>query len=844
MSKFYTHVHRHKANILVRGYRDGEPFSEKVRYEPYLFVPTKKNSVYKSLKGSPVEKVQFSSMYEAREFLSKYDNVSGMPVYGLTNFLYAYINDEYNDVIDYEVDMIRVGVIDIEVGVDETSGFPNVMKPAQMVTAITIYHRDMFYVFGMGEYTPTDKNIIYKRYETEQAMLTGFVSLWRALDLDIVTGWNISGFDIPYLVNRIRLLLGHGMANQLSPWGIIEERTFELFGKEQTSYELVGMSVLDYLDLYKKFSYTPQESYRLDYIANYELGVGKLSYDEYDGLFDLYRKNFQKFIEYNVIDVLRVKQLDDKLQFIEMVMATAYDGRVNFIDTFTSVKMWDVIIHNYLLRHNIVVDPHEHKERDRQIAGGHVKDPQIGMHHWVMVFDLKSLYPHLMMQYNIGPDTFHGYITDTSVEKILGGQISQDTELREFLIHENLAMCASGFAFKKDTKSFLNALMESMYNDRAEYKKKMLDGKKELERLKACNASPEEIVKIENHISKYKNFQLVKKIQLNSVYGALGNPGFRWYDPRYAESITLSGQLAIRWVEKKINEYLNKILETNGVDYVIAIDTDSIHVNFAPLVEKAGKKSWTTVETVKWLDKIGSTVIQPLLDTWYQELADMMNAYAQKMDMKREAIANKGIWTGKKHYILNVYDNEGVTYHEPQLKIMGIEAVRSSTPSSCRSNIKDALDVIMNKGKEETFQFIDGFHDKFLKLPFDEVAFPRSVSEIDKWRDNSDGYTKGTPIHVKAALNYNKMLTRLGLENRHRRIEQGTKIKFVYLQMPNPTHDTVIAAPDSLPDKMGIDQYIDREKQFQKAFIEPLRTILDAIGWDIEKKATLDDFFT
>lgn len=842
---FYTHVHRHRDKILIRGYKDGQPYASKETYSPYLFRRTKNNTPYRTLYGVPVEKVHFDSMYEARDYVKRYEGVDGMTVYGLTNFLYAYINDQFSGDVEYDPSVIKVGTIDIEVGVDESSGFPDVMNPSQVVTAITIYFDNWFYVYGCGEYIPHQNNVSYFKCQDESQLLKEFLTKWRELDFDIVTGWNVAGFDIPYLVNRIKKVLGDESSSRLSPWGLIESREFEQYGRKQVNYDLVGTAVLDYLDLYRKFSYTPQESYRLDHIANYELGVGKLDYSEYESLFGLYRENFQKFIEYNVTDVLRVKQLDDKLKFIEMVMAIAYDGKVNYLDTFTSVKMWDIIIHNYLLKKNIVLEPLQVKERDRQIAGGHVKDPQIGMHEWVVSFDLNSLYPMLIQQYNIGPDTFFGHVIDANVDKILDGQFN-DSNLQSFIHENNISLCASGYGFKKNKKSFLNDLMEQMYNDRAAYKKKMIEWKQEFERLCAENAPDRDIQNAINNVAKYKNYQLCKKVQLNSVYGSLGNPGFRWYDPKYAESITLSGQLSIRWIEKKFNEYFNRILQTKDVDYIIAIDTDSIYLNLGDFVKKFAKPNWDNQKTVNWVDKICTEKLEPMIDGWYQELADLVNAYNQKMKMKRECIANKGIWTGKKHYILNVYNNEGVAYNEPQLKIMGIEAVRSSTPSSCRINIKKALNVIMNQDESSTQKFIETFREQFMQLPFEEVAFPRSVSDISKWlvKPSHYEYKLGTPIHVKAALNYNKMVVKKGLDKRYTPITDGTKIKFAYLKMPNPSTDTVIGAPDVLPKGLGMDDFINYNMQFDKSFVEPLKTILDAVGWEVEKKNTLESFFT
>lgn len=847
---FYTSVHRHKNSILVRGYKDGQRYQDKVAYEPYVFVTTRKETPYRTLFGQPVEKVTFDSMYDARDYTKRYEDVHGFDIYGLTNYVYPYIRDEFPGEIEYDPDLLSITNLDIEVEVDESSGFPNVLNPQQRVNAITLYSRGTYYTFGMGDYDNDEEDVIYTKCADEHTLLSRFVTLWDSLDIDVVTGWNCEGFDIPYLVNRIKRICGEETALRLSPWRLLEERTFEAFGKEQIVYTPVGLSVIDYLQLYKKFSYTPQESYRLDHIANYELGIGKLDYSEYDSLFDLYRKNHQKFIKYNITDVRRVVQLDEKLKFIEMVLALAYNGKVNFLDTFTSVKMWDVIIHNYLLDRNIVVEPHKRQERERQIAGGHVKSPQIGMHKWVVSFDLNSLYPHLIMQYNIGPDTIRDYAADVTVDSILEGAFSQE-KLREYMNEHDVAIAATGWSFTRSFKGFLAQLMSQMYDDRAKYKKLMLEAKQEVERIEAEIKLKGEVHELKvrlkqatNSVAKYKNFQQAKKIQLNSVYGAMGNPGFRWYDPRYAESITLSGQLSIRWMENKLNKYLNKVNGTENVDYIIAIDTDSMYLNMDKFVEKF-MPGRPTKEIVAWLDKVCAQKLEPLIDSYYDELAVYVNAYEQKMKMKREAIADKGIWTGKKHYILNVYNNEGVSYEEPELKIMGIEAVRSSTPSACRDNIKKALRVIMDRTEEETLQFIENFRAEFSKLPFEEVAFPRSVSDIEKWQGiGKEQYKKGTPIQVKASIVYNRMIEEKGIANRYRKINSGEKIKFAYLRMPNPARDTVVAAPEQLPEALGLNDYIDYNTQFDKSFIEPLRSILDAVGWKVERRGTLDEFFS
>jgi DNA polymerase elongation subunit (family B) len=374
--------------------------------------------------------------------------------------------------------------------------------------------------------------------------------------------------------------------------------------------------------------------------------------------------------------------------------------------------------------------------------------------------------------------------------------------------------------------------MEKMYNDRVVYKEKMLQAKKDYEATK-----DPECVKL---IARYHNMQLAKKIQLNSAYGALGNEFFRWFSFNNAEAITTSGQLSIRWIEKKINAFLGRMLKTDE-DYVIASDTDSIYVNFGPLVEKVLKDK-TDQEIVRALDEFVEAKIQPYIDNCYQELADMMNAREQKMKMKRETIANKGIWKAKKMYILNAWNVEGVQYDKPQLKIQGIEAVRSSTPAICRVAIKKGLELIMNKDEIDLQRFVLEFKNEYYSLPFEQIASPSGIKGIEKYRSSSSIFIDGTPMHVKAALMFNQLIKKNGLKNIEP-IKNGDKIKVVYLKTPNPIHNNAIASPDVLPHEFGLDKYIDREKKFFKTFLDPLNNITNTIGWNTEKKVTLDSYF-
>ena len=842
MSKFYTNVYLHFNNILLRGYENGQRIRETIPCKPYIFVQNNNhNNVdeieFRTLKGKTVKRIDFDSPKDARDFVKQHGEISNFEIYGMTNFVYPFINDYYTGEIDYDPKIISKVNIDIEVAADQ--GFPNIETADKEITAITMKKDDLYVVLGCGDFVNNNEKVKYIKCKDEETLLIKFLDVWRSkwFQPDVVTGWNVDFFDIPYIVNRIRRILGENMAKTLSPWGILEERVVENNGMFNKVYIPVGISILDYLQLYRKFTFTNQESYRLDHIANIELGERKLDYSEYESLFDLYKKNYQLFIEYNIKDVDLVDRLDDKLKLIEQVYAIAYDGKVNFSDAFTSVRMWDVIIHNYLINQRIVIPQNKKTSKTEQIIGAYVKDPQLGMHKWVVSFDLNSLYPHLIMQYNISPETYAGKIdsinAESGLDKILNGYLT-DEIIHKKMIDNNVTISASGCMFDRDYQGFLPKLMEKMYNDRVVYKDRMIEAKKAQEQ-NPCD----ENVKL---IARNHNMQLAKKIQLNSAYGALSNEYFRWYDDKLAESITLSGQLSIKWIEKRMNDYMNKLLKTTNFDYVIASDTDSLYVNMGPLVEKMIDET-DEIKVVKILDQFCEEKIQSYIDKCYQDLAEYVNAFSQKMAMKREAIASKGIWTAKKRYILNVWNNEGVQYHEPKLKMMGIEAVRSSTPMACRNYIKKAMEVIMTKTEDDMIKFIEDSRFEFKKLSFEDVAFPRGCKNLTKWSDVRDIYKSGTPIHVRAALTYNNLLKKENLASRYPLIQDGDKIKFCYMKLPNPIRENVIACQNSLPKQLNLDKYIDYDLQYTKSFVEPIKTILDAIGWQIEKVNTLDQFW-
>ena len=831
MSDFYTSVCLLGDDILIRGYEHGSPVQYREKSRPTLFlVPQaqQKTSKYRTLDGRYAFPKQFDGAREAREFIKQYEGASGLEVHGYERFVYQHIAQKWKGEIDYDMSQMKIWTIDIEVACE--NGFPDVQASAEEMLCITMknFNTKETITWGTREFVPP-KGIEYRVFWTEQEMLQDFHSWWNQNTPDIITGWNNNLYDIPYICRRIERVLGEKWKKSLSPWNRVIDREIRIQGRTNIAYEITGVAILDYLDLYKKFTYTNQESYRLDHIAMVELGDKKLDHSEFENFKDFYTSDWQRFVEYNIHDVNLVDSLEDKMKLIELAVTMAYDAKVNLEDVYSQVRMWDTLIYNDLKGRNIVVPPRITTKKDDKYAGAYVKEPIPGSYDWVVSFDLNSLYPHLIMQYNISPETLlderHPTVT---VDKILNEEVTFDGDG---------CVCANGAQYRKDIHGFLPEMMQRIYDERTIYKKRMLAAKQSLEN----STSPAESKALQKDVSKFNNIQMARKIQLNSAYGAIGNQYFRYYNLANAEAITLSGQVSIRWIENKMNAYLNKVLQTKDDDYVIASDTDSIYLNLGPFVHKVFKGREASDESiVRFLDKVCEVEFEKYIRNSYEALASYVNAYEQKMFMKRENIANRGIWTAKKRYILNVFDSEGVRYKTPKLKVNGIEAVKSSTPAPCRTAIKDALKVIMNGTEDQLQKFIANFRDQFESMPVEDIAFPRGCNNVAKNSSPSTIYGKGCPMHVRGALLYNFYIKKRKLTHKYPIIQEGEKIKYVMLRTPNKINENVISFFQTLPTEFGLDKSIDYDLQFKKSFLDPLTVILDTIGWKPEKQNTLE----
>jgi len=830
---FYTNVIRHWDELKVRGFDDrGRRFEQEVKFKPSIYLSSNTSGKpMKDIRGRTVYEKKFKSMREAHDYRKQYADVEGVEIHGMEDPIIQFIAEAFPGTIKYDLTLPRVLSIDIECASED--GFPSIEKANEAVLLISLVDRSSLAVrvFTCKPFKATDHSpfkIEVAQFEDEYHLLRGFINFWSSNYPDIVTGWNSNFFDMIYLKRRIDRIIGSDVASKLSPYGKIDEKQVTMGNKTQHRLELGGVALIDYLDLYKKYTYITQESYKLDHIASVELNENKLDHSEYESFKEFYDKGWDKFCNYNIHDAILVHKLEAKMKLLETLMTMAYTGKCNYEDVFRQTKLWDSLIHSHLLEKGVVVPPKK-RSMGATYEGAYVKSPQLGMHKDVASFDLQSLYPHLMMGYNISPDTIvDGKRANVSVDSLLT-QVDPDDGYR---YEKNLSLTANGVYYRKDTRGFLADLMDQLYNMRSTAKKEMLKITQDYEKT-----GNQDLVK---DISRLNNLQLAAKIVLNNAYGAIGNAGFRYYDIRIAEGITLSGQLSIRWIERELNDFLNKALNTKDVDYVIAIDTDSCYLRLESVMNKICNDKESRIDT---MDRFCKEVLQPVIDKGYDKLAKFMNAYEQKMIMKREALADKGIWTAKKRYVLRVYDNEGVRYKEPKIKATGLEIVRSSTPQLVRNLLKKGVEVIMESDKDTLMAFIDECREKFEVSPIEAISFSRGLNGTSQYTGKNTIYTKGTPIQVRGALLHNYHLEKMGLSHKYQPLQDGDKIKFVYLRKPNPIHEDVISFSGTLPKEFNLDQYVDYDMMFEKTFLSALQSITTPIGWNLTQTSSLEDFF-
>ncbi len=834
---FYTSVELLSNRICYRGYNnDGKPITFKYEFEPKLFLPSRKNKStgWKTMSGLDVEPIHFDSPSHMRNWVKEREEIHNFEYYGCDRVIMQFIQDKFPDNITFNRNLVNVVNLDIEVHSED--GFPNPDEAAHPIVAITAKssRSTVYHVWGLKDYDSSKSphkhlSIAYHKCENEYELLSKFLGWWTNDYPDIITGWNVRFFDIPYIINRIKKIGTEDAVKRLSPFNFINYKQVQFQSRNLDSYIIYGVSQMDYFDLFQKFGYTygAQESYKLDHIAYVVLGEKKMSYDEYGSLRNLYNENHQLYIDYNIKDVELVDRMDNKLDLINLGMAIAYRAGTNFAEVFGTTAVWDSIVYRKLTLQNVVIPAQRNKESSAaKFAGGYVKEVKSGLYEWVVSFDYNSLYPNIIAQWNMSPETLVKAptmvlpSTPTEYLNVDIGDISKS----------GCSVAANGAMFSNEKQGVLPSIVVEYYAERKEVQAHLKEAKKKYEKGKTAE--------LEREIAQLENRQMAIKILLNSLFGATGNKWYRYFDLKVAEGITLTGQFAIKWAERTINAELNKLLETKDKDYVIAIDTDSLYVTFAPMIEK-----FKPADPVAFLDKACRDHFGKIFDESLAVMGKKMNCFDNRLMFKREVIADRAIWQEKKRYILNVHNNEGIQYEVPKLKIMGVEAIKSSTPEIARGWMRELFPILMSGDEAKTQAFINNCREKFKALKPEEISAPRGASDVQKFVDRHIVYKKGTPIHVRGAILYNNLIDELKLGSQYEKIHDGEKVKYTYLRMPNPIKENVIAFNNYLPPEFNLHRYIDYDTQFEKAFLDPITSILNAIGWNIKASANLEDFF-
>lgn len=834
MSEFYTDVRQWGNHILYRGIKNGKHILARVPFGPTLYTRTnnpKVTSEWRSLYGEELVPFDFASIKEAREFLDKHDDIENFKIHGMTDYQYQYISKEFPNEISYDINQMRICFLDIEVISDD--GFPDIQSASSPVVLIATHDKTSgkTVVYGTKSYNKNlDDTFEYRIFRDEVALLREFILEWQQKYPDIISGWNTDQFDFPYLINRITRILDEDWAKKLSPFGIIKSRTMEIRGREVQTYDIVGINQIDYLDAYKKFgTYSAKESYALGFIAQEELGVSKLEIEGSESFSDSYENFFDLFVKYNALDAQLVNKLDDKMKLLDLIVSVSYLVKCNFKDVFGPVKTWDVFIFNHLLKKKVAVPPRSSKSSG-EFEGAWVKDVVPNMYGWTMSFDFASLYPTIIRQWNVSPETL---VKDRYETMCANDVIVATGPLSQYANENDYTIAANGSMYRKDKKGILPELMEFLMVGRKQAKREMLTLQKKYEETHDASLLPS--------ISALDNRQMALKILANAGYGAITNAGFRYFELMIGEAITLTGQASDRHVENSLNVYMNKLMKTESVDYVTYGDTDSLYLNVDPLVKKVCNNPDDVEKVTKFLDKVGTEIQKTAIQSSIDAVYDNCNCFDKLMDMKREAIASKAIWTAKKRYAMLVHNSEGVEYKPYKLKIMGLDVIKSSTPKKVRKALKEALVVLFDKGELALRNYVDNFREEFITTPVEEIAFPRSASDIDKWFDGKT-YKSRTPIHVRGAIMYNLFTKQFA---KYDSLRNGDKVKFVYLIMPNPIKEDVISFPTGslLPVELGLHQYIDYNLMFEKTFMNPLQSITDAIKWKLIEESSLESFF-
>lgn len=901
-SRFYTSVVKLKSKIHERYIEDGVRKTHVEEFEPELYVlsANPETAVAKSLAGQALDRIPFKNSYDMEAYVEQMKGTKNYKLFGSESTLVQYMAKVYNERhIKFDFNLIRGAFVDIEVesgyrdhaGVIHRGPFPKPTEADYEITALTLYasHLKTFFVYGLewfkGEYIGTfdleklhpsvkktiesGVRVVYQGYKTEEQLLKDFVHNCYTQEYDYITGWNSDTFDIPYFANRIEKVIGRKELEKISPLGAVRKRSFQSKFGEEVTYNLYGIENLDMMEIIKKHGFIQLDNAKLNTAAKHFLGDEKLEYE--GSLTEFYYNDYQNYIAYNIMDVNIVRRIDQKKHYIQFCYILAYLYHCNVSDVMATVTPWSHLMYSAAARENQFTEL-RFRSAAFDYVGGYVRDVTPGRYKWVVSVDAQALYPHMAQQFNMGietiiPEALTVRIIEAMANEILAIPEDQRTDIdkmylkklqnREhiydvFWLHPyrfktlkrlNICMAPNLSFYKLDFESLLRKQFKDLYSTRKVIKKEMLRMESELQ--KVIDSLPkDEIAKLKEEIANLDLNQHGHKIAANAGYGGIANEHFiDHFDIRIAEAITSGGQVSTRFIMHRMNEWLNETFKITG-DQVFYGDTDSIYSTFEKVVISAGMIDKPDTEIVDWLDELVDKTLQPLFNKWAEELADYYNCDMNGLFFKREAIATSAIFTGKKNYAMLVLDNEGVRYAHPKLKVAGLASRKANYPMFCRKWLEEAYTLTLNEDKEGIFDFVEKCKVEFMARSVNEIGSATNIENMEDFDLGEGRYKSGSPYHVVGALNHNFLVKEFGIPIKP--IISGNKYFVLPLKDGAPFRMKWITFDEKLPVEMKLEQYINKEKAYEKSYLQPLSIFLGAVGWDSARPTThslLDTLF-
>lgn len=843
---------------------EGNKVHNKEKAPLYFYMPSD-DGEYTSIYGDKLRKIEFDSVSKMNDTRKMYKDAGRKLFESDIAVENRFVLDQWKGQ-DLKIPDFDVHYLDIEVHSDE--GFPHADAADHPVTAITVWStkKKKFFIFAEKEFNTDflkneDGEVPHwvKFFDSEEELLETYIKFVNKFHPDVISGWNSNGFDIPYIVNRCTKLLGSRKTSKLSPIGVINRRKRKSkFGKEYETITIGGINCIDYLELYKNYHFGEQESYKLDYIARVEIDAQKLEYE--GSLKDLYYNDWQHYIEYNVQDVQLLIDIDEKLQFMSMMIGICYNCRVPLEQYATTTKVLDGAFISRLMLDNIILPDVSSTEKDDKYVGAFVKDPDRGVHEWIVSYDATSLYPSIMMQHNISPETKVCKLQDYDAKvimAILGGEdvgSDADYEAEDGLTYgewaakikeNNYSIASNGAVYRHDAQGIVPRFVEEWFHKRKHHKKLM---------LAAESAHDHDEAKLQTGL------QLNYKILINSVYGYLGTEYSRLYDPHNAIAVTTVGQECLKatissidtffkdkWAESKIGK---KIGASSVPSTVVYGDTDSVYLCVGRVLDSFGYDTSDVRKTEAFLDNKISPIIVKVIDNAMEHVSlKRMNAPTNKIFFKREMIARRGIHLAKKRYVAWVLNMEGVNIEEGsshELEVKGIEIVRSSTPEIVRKYLKDTVtNMIKSLDEKQVAETIKDIHKEFMNAEPVSISKTSTANNLAKYTDVSGLPMKGCPQHIKGAVLYNKSLKDLGLLGDYEEIFEGDKVKVTYVKPQDHYRSNCISFKGSIPKELRLNDCVDYELMWEKVFLKPLEQFYEILRWSIPDCGVedIDDLF-